>query len=134
MSKIDTIEEIDKTHFQYIEIQGGNEIQKIKMREIIYKNAIQKYKNMTEKIINQIQMSKRKGNVKHQTLGWKQAKEIKKWCEQNNIICNIVEDVNITQNKLHSIDMYVDNDGINNDNYINFIKIKQNVVYVLVNK
>lgn len=97
-------------------------------------NTVQKYKKMTEKIINQIQKRKRKGTVKFQTLGWKQAKEIKYWCNQNNIICNIVEDKNITQNKLQYMDSRYDFDfddhGCNRS--IVFVKDKQNVVYVQI--
>ncbi len=51
-----------------------------------------KYKKMTEQIIRQIQTTKRNGKVKYQTLGWKQAKEIKSWCDENDLICNIVTD------------------------------------------
>ena len=97
---------------------------------------------MTEKIIYQIQNSKRKGITKYQTLGFKQAKEIKLWCDQNNINCNIVEDLIIKRNKLKSIDIWHDEKGILYDDgthdygnqYLNFRKIKQNVVYVQISK
>lgn len=93
---------------------------------------------MTEQNIRQIQGSKRK--VKYQTLGWKNAKEIKSWCDENNIFCNIVTDQNITRNKLVNIDVWHSIDGNLYDDgtrdyghqYLDFRCIKQNVVYVEV--
>ena len=98
-----------------------------------------KYKKMTEQIIRQIQTTKRM-KVKYQTLGWKHAKEIKSWCDENNIICNIVTDPIITRNKLvnidvwHSIDGNLYDDGYEDygNQYLDFRSIKQNVVYVEV--
>ena len=99
-----------------------------------------KYTKMTEQIIRQIQTTKRKGKVKYQTLGWKQAKEIKSWCDENNIICNIVTDPIITRNKLVNIDVWHSIDGNLYDDgyldygnqYLDFRSTKQNVVYVEV--
>ena len=99
-----------------------------------------KYTKMTEQIIRQIQTTKRKGKVKYQTLGWKQAKEIKSWCDENNIICNIVTDPIITRNKLVNIDVWHSIDGNLYDDgyldygnqYLDFRSAKQNVVYVEV--
>jgi hypothetical protein len=100
-----------------------------------------KYKKMTEQIIRQIQTTKRNGKVKYQTLGWKQAKEIKSWCDENDLICNIVTDPVITRNKLSNIDVWHSIDGNLYDDgyrdygneYLDFRSTKQNVVYVEVN-
>lgn len=102
--------------------------------------ATNKYTKMTEKIICQIQTTKRKGTVKYQTLGWRQAKEIKLWCNQNNINCTLVEDSHISRNKLISIDIWHNDDGtLYSDGtedygreYLDFRKSKQNVVYVKI--
>lgn len=102
--------------------------------------ANKKNTRMTEQIIRQIQTSNRKGNVKYQTLGWKHAKEIKSWCDKNNVICNIVTNPIITRNKLVNIDIWHTIDGnLYNDGtrdygrqYLDFRYVKQNVVYIEV--
>ena len=104
--------------------------------------ATKKYVKMTEQITHQIQNGKRKGITKYQTLGWKHAKEIKSWCDENNINCNIVTDQTITRNKLQSIDIWHDEKGYLYDDYfddygymyLNYRSIKQPVVYIQVSK
>jgi hypothetical protein len=104
--------------------------------------ATKKYVKMTEQITHQIQNSKRQGITKYQTLGWKHAKEIKSWCDENNINCNIVTDQTITRNKLQSIDIWHDEKGYLYDDYfddygymyLNYRSIKQPVVYIQVSK
>ena len=104
--------------------------------------ATKKYVKMTEQITHQIQNSKRQGITKYQTLGWKHAKEIKSWCDENNINCNIVTDQTITRNKLQSIDIWLDANGDLYDDggrdygymYLDFRRIKQHVVYIQVSK
>ena len=99
-------------------------------------NSNQKYVKMTKKIIYQIQNSKRKDITKYQTFCFRQSKEIKLWCEQNNINCNIVEDLIFKRNKLKSIDIWYNEKEILYDDrtrdyghqYLDFRKIKQNVV------
>ena len=162
---------MDKTYFENIErhcqITNKNNYTSITPTRKIIKNMVQgeiiekkgvsqlpdytvetmvvranlKYNKMTEQIIRQIQTTKRKGKVKYQTLGWKQAKEIKSWCDENDLICNIVTDPVITRNKLvnidvwHSIDGNLYDDGYRDygNQYLDFRSTKQNVVYVEVN-
>lgn len=110
--------------------------------ELMANKATQKYRKMLEKITHQIRTSKRKGIVKYQTLGWKQAKEIKLWCDSNNINCKIVEDVNIVRNKLQHIDVWHDingnlyNDGTRDysNQHLDFRSRPQKVVYIQIVK
>ncbi len=125
----------------------GREVEKVGVSQIpsdtmerMVRGANEKYKKMTEKIIQQIQTSKRKGKVKYQTLGWKHAKEIKSWCDKNNVICAIVTDPIVTRNKLssvniwHTVDGELYNDGTRDygHQHMDFHHKKQNVVYVEV--
>ena len=67
-------------------------------------------------------------------------RQVFKWCDENNVICNIVTDPIITRNKLvnidvwHSIDGNLYDDGYEDygNQYLDFRSIKQNVVYVEV--
>ena len=128
---------INRNMFQgeVIEQTGVSQLPDCTIKEMVA-GANLKYKKMTEQIIRQIQTTKR--NVKYQTLGWKHAKEIKSWCDENNIICNIVTDPIITRNKLinidiwHSIDGNLYDDGSRDygNRYLDFRSTKQNVVYV----
>jgi len=126
---------------EVIEKNGESQIPEDTLKRMI-SGTTQKYKRTTSQIIHQIQTGKRKGTIKYQTLGWKQAKEIKLWCDENKINCNIVEDLNIMRNKLHSIDTWWDIDGTLYDDgtrdygneYIDFRIIKQHVVYVQIVK
>ena len=125
---------------------SGIEIKKEGVSQIPCKQmaerATKKYVKMTEQITHQIQNSKRQGITKYQTLGWKHAKEIKSWCDENNINCNIVTDQTITRNKLQSIDIWHDEKGYPYDDggrdygnqYLDFRSIKQHVVYIQVSK
>ena len=81
---------INRNMFQgeVIEQTGVSQLPDYTIKKMV-DGANLKYTKMTEQIIRQIQTTKRKGKVKYQTLGWKQAKEIKSWCDENNIICNI---------------------------------------------
>jgi hypothetical protein len=105
-------------------------------------NSAKKYIKTTENIIHKITNGKRKGKIKYQTLGWKQAKEIKLYCDKNNINCNIIEDDNIMQNKLKNIGIWYDIEGNIYDDgtrdygrqYLDYRKIKQRVVYIQVVK
>ena len=103
---------INRNMFQgeVIEQTGVSQLPDYTIKEMV-DGANLKYTKMTEQIIRQIQTTKRKGKVKYQTLGWKQAKEIKSWCDENNIICNIVTDPIITRNKLVNIDVWHSIDG-----------------------
>jgi hypothetical protein len=133
---------INKNIFQgkVIERKGVSQIPDCTIKKMV-DGANLKYRKMTEQIIRQIQTTKRNGKVKYQTLGWKHAKEIKSWCDENNIICNIVTDPNVTRNKLvnidvwHSVDGNLYNDGYEDygNQYLDFRSTKQNVVYVEVN-
>ena len=132
---------------QIIMIEKGREITKkcsqipLDTLERMVGGATNKYKKMTDQIIHQIQTSKRKGTRKYQTLGWKQAKEIQSWCHSNNINCSIVQDTDITRNKLQSIDIWYDINGELYDDgsrdyerqHLDFRNTKQNVVYVQIN-
>ena len=130
---------INRNMFQgeVIEQTGVSQLPDYTIKEMV-DGANLKYTKMTEQIIRQIQTTKRK--VKYQTLGWKQAKEIKSWCDENNIICNIVTDPIITRNKLVNIDVWHSIDGNLYDDgyldygnqYLDFRSTKQNVVYVEV--
>lgn len=102
-----------------------------------------KYKRTMEQTINKIQNSKRKGTTKYQTLGYKQAKEIKAWCIENNVNCEIIEDQNVTRNKLSSVDIWFDreedctyDDGTRDygRQFLDFRTKKQNVVYIQIIK
>ena len=123
-----------------IKKEGVSQLPDYTIKEMV-DGANLKYTNLTEQIIRQIQTTKRKGKVKYQTLGWKQAKELKSWCDENNIICNIVTDPIITRNKLVNIDVWHSIDGNLYDDgfldygnqYLDFRSTKQNVVYVEVN-
>ena len=77
---------INRNMFQgeVIEQTGVSQLPDYTIKEMV-DGANLKYTKMTEQIIRQIQTTKRKGKVKYQTLGWKQAKEIKSWCDENNI-------------------------------------------------
>ena len=133
---------INRGQFQGVEIKKDDDVSALPdvTLERMVEGATKKYKKMTEQIINQIRTSKRKGNVKYQTLGWKHAKVIKSWCDENNINCNIVTDPTITRNKLVNIDIWFSIDGNLYDDgyedygnqYLDFHSIKQNVVYVEV--
>jgi hypothetical protein len=103
--------------------------------------AIQKYERTTNDILNRIQNAKRKGITKYQTLGHKQAYEIQKWCEQNNIECSIVYDEHITRKKLSNIDIWFEKSGKRFDYYddfsnehINYTYKRQKVVYIQIKK
>lgn len=126
-------------HGKVIEKKGVSQLPIDTIKKMV-DGTNKKYIKMKKQIIQQIQTTKRKGKVKYQTLGWKHAKEIKSWCDENNIICNIVTDPNITRNKLvnidvwHSIDGNLYDDGYEDygNQYLDFRTIKQNVVYVEV--
>jgi hypothetical protein len=132
---------INRNMFQgeVIEQTGVSQLPDYTIKKMV-DGANLKYTKMTEQIIRQIQTTKRKCKVKYQTLGWKQAKEIKSWCDENNIICNIVTDPIITRNKLVNIDVWHSIDGNLYDDgyldygnqYLDFRSTKQNVVYVEV--
>jgi hypothetical protein len=127
----------------------GEEIKKNRVSKIpqetidnMVNNSSKKYIKTTENIIHKITNGKRKGKIKYQTLGWKQAKEIKLYCDENNINCDIIEDKNIMQNKLKNIGIWYDIEGNIYDDgtrdyghqYLDYRKIKQNVVYIQVIK
>jgi hypothetical protein len=124
-----------------IKKEGVSQLPDITLKRMV-EGATKKYVKMTERITHQIQNGKRKGITKYQTLGWKHAKEIKSWCDENNINCNISTDQTITRNKLQSIDIWHSIDGNLYDDgyrdygnqYLDFRSIKQNVVYVQVSK
>ena len=124
-----------------IKKEGVSQLPDVTLKKMV-EGVTKKYVKMTEQITHQIQNSKRQGITKYQTLGWKHAKEIKSWCDENNINCNIVTDQTITRNKLQSIDIWHDKKGNLYDDgyedygnqYLDFRKIKQNVVYVQVSK
>lgn len=105
-------------------------------------NSAKKYIKTTKNIIHKITNGKRKGKIKYQTLGWKQAKEIKLYCDENNINCDIIEDKNIMRNKLKNIGIWYDINGDLYDDetrdyghqYLDYRKIKQKVVYIQVIK
>jgi hypothetical protein len=126
---------------EVIEKTGCSQIP-IDTLKIMVDESNKKYKKMTEKIIQQIQTSTRNGKVKYQALGWKHAKEIKSWCDENYINCDIVVDPIITRNKLVNIDiwhaingnLYDDGYGDYGNQYLDFRSTKQNVVYIEVNK
>ena len=134
---------INRNMFQgeVIEQTGVSQLPDYTIKKMV-NGANLKYKKMTEQIIRQIQTTKRNGKVKYQTLGWKHAKEIKSWCDENNINCNIVTDQTITRNKLQSIDIWLDANGDLYDDggrdygymYLDFRRIKQHVVYIQVSK
>lgn len=142
-TNVEPTRRINKNAFygEVIEKTGVSQIP-IDTMERMVKGSNLKYKKMTEQIMRQIQTTKRKGKVKYQTLGWKHAKEIKSWCDENNIICNIVTDPIITRNKLVNIDVWHSTDGNLYDDgyndygrmYLDFRSTKQNVVYVEVLK
>lgn len=114
----------------------------IDTQERMIDGSNKKYIDTTTKIIKQIQTNKCNENKKYQTLGWKQAKEIKKWCNENNYVCNIIEDPIIERNKLQYIDVWFDENGDLYDDgtrdygrqYLDFRSTKQNVVYVQIIK
>lgn len=126
-------------HGEVIEKHGVSQLPACTVERMVDGASI-KYRKMTDQIIRQIQTAKRKGNVKYQTLGWRQAKEIKSWCDQNDIICNIVTDPVITRNKLVNIDVWHSIDGNLYDDgcrdyghqYLDFRRKKQDVIYVEV--
>lgn len=137
-----------KPQRRIIRINAGEEIEKkYENSSILYLDELvdktkSKYNEMTEKIKQQILTGKKKGVVNYQTLGWKQAKEIKNWCDENNIKSDIIEDTNIVRNKLKNIYIWHDIDGNIYDDgtddyarqWMDFNKIKQNVVYIQVYK
>lgn len=127
----------------------GEEIKKnnlsgipINTLETMVSNANRKYNKTLNDIKNRILASKRKGITKYQTLGYKQSKEIKLWCEENNINCNIVEEPSITRNKLTNIDIWHDTEGNLYDNgcrdygnmWIDYRNTRQNVIYIQVSR
>jgi hypothetical protein len=124
-----------------IKKEGVFQLPDITLKKMV-EGSTKKYVKMTDQIIYKIQNGKRKGIIKYQTLGYKQAKEIKLWCDENNINCNIITDQTITRNKLVNIDIWHDKEGnLYNDGcrdygnqYLDFRSIKQNVVYVQVSK
>ena len=124
-----------------IKKEGVSQLPDITLKKMV-EGSNKKYVKMTEQITHQIQNSKRQGITKYQTLGWKHAKEIKSWCDENNINCNIVTDQTITRNKLQSIDIWHDEKGYLYDDYfddygymyLNYRSIKQPVVYIQVSK
>ena len=124
-----------------IKKEGVSQIPDITLKRMVESSA-KKYVKMTDQIIYKIQNGKRKGIIKYQTLGYKQAKEIKLWCDEKNINCNIITDQTITRNKLVNIDIWHDkkrnlyDDGYEDygNQYLDFRSIKQNVVYVQVSK
>lgn len=124
-----------------IKKEDVSQIPDITLKRMV-EGSTKKYVKMTDQIIYKIQNGKRKGIIKYQTLGYKQAKEIKLWCDENNINCNIITDQTITRNKLVNIDIWHDkkenlyDDGYEycGNQYFDFRKIKQNVVYVQVIK
>ena len=124
-----------------IKKEGVSQLPDITLKKMV-EGSNKKYVKMTEQITHQIQNSKRQGITKYQTLGWKHAKEIKSWCDENNINCNIVTDQTITRNKLQSIDIWHDEKGVLYDDgyedygnqYLDFRSIKQHVVYIQVSK
>ena len=124
-----------------IKKEGVSQLPDITLKKMV-EGSNKKYVKMTEQITHQIQNSKRQGITKYQTLGWKHAKEIKSWCDENNINCNIVTDQTITRNKLQSIDIWLDEKGYPYDDgyedcgnqYLDFRSIKQHVVYIQVSK
>ena len=140
-TSIRPIRKINRNKFQgeVIEKKGISQLPYYTVKKMVDGSNL-KYKKMTEQIIQQIQTTKRNGKVKYQTLGWKHAKEIKLWCDENNVICNIVTDPIITRNKLvnidiwHSIDGNLYDDGCRDygNQYLDFRSTKQNVVYVEV--
>lgn len=131
---------INKIHGKEIE-KRGKRIPYDTLERMV-NGSNEKYLRTTEKLKHQILNSKRKGIVKYQTLGWKQAKEIKLWCEQNNIQCDIVEDTKVVRNKLDNINIWFDSDGRLYDDgcrdygrqYLDFQYKKQQVVYIQINK
>ena len=80
--------------------------------------------------------------VKYQTLGCKQAKEIKKYCELNGVGCQIIQDDKLERKKLTSIGIWHDKDKNQYDTdtrdygreYLDFHYSRQKVVYVKLNK
>lgn len=80
--------------------------------------------------------------VKYQTLGWKQAKEIKQICDSRDIKCEIVEDNKIERKKLNTIGIWHDTDGSkystdtrdNGREELDFHYRTQKVVYVKISK
>ena len=124
-----------------IKKEGVSQLPDVTLKKMV-EGATKKYVKMTEQITHQIQNSKRQGITKYQTLGWKHAKEIKSWCDENNINCNIVTYQTITRNKLQSIDIWHDEKGVLYDDgyedygnqYLDFRSIKQHVVYIQVSK
>jgi len=124
-----------------IKKEGVSQLPNITVKRMI-EGSTNKYLKMTNQIIYQIQNGKRKGITKYQTLGFRQAKEIKLWCDEKNINCNIITDQTITRNKLVNIDIWHDKNGNLYDDgyedygnqYLDFRSIKQNVVYVQVSK
>lgn len=127
---------------------SGQEIKKVHSQipedtlKKMLNNTVDKYTRVTNEIKHKIKTGKRKGLIKYQTLGWKQAKEIKLWCCKNNINCDIVEDLNVTRNKLQSInvwhkangELYDDGTRDYSRQFLDFCNKKQNVVYVQITK
>lgn len=123
-------------------LYAGKEIPKLGCQlyvdrlEKMAEGANKKYQRNTNDIIKRIQNAKRKGITKYQTLGYKQAKEIKKWCQENNIDCSIVCDNEITRKKLTNIDVWFESNWQENfgTDQINFVHKRQNVVYIQIKK
>ena len=90
-----------------IKKEGVSQLPDITVKRMI-EGSTNKYLKMTDQIIYKIQNGKRKGIIKYQTLGFRQAKEIKLWCDEKNINCNIITDQTITRNKLVNIDIWHD--------------------------
>jgi hypothetical protein len=108
----------------------------------VIKNTSKNFEKEFTKIISFIVKLKLGKTKKYMTQGYKQAKQIKKYCDENNISCEIEEDQNIKKNKLKSIKLLHDPTGNTYNSecrdyageHIIFCKEKCNVIYVKIKK
>ena len=131
-----------RCHHPYTFSKSNEELNECDRNLIDVEKCIKNYNNKYNEILNHINKMGNGISKKYQTLGYKQAKEILRYCQMNNITCEIVVDDKIKRNKLSEICvLYDDGNNVFNSGYedygnegLDFKYVKQNVVYVKITK